>query len=123
MSPQPFRQIEPTPWPSGRGEAVAVIELSPETFAREFGLRFFDGSDNLDLYVAAALRLPSGRQVGLLRHAGNPAPGTELHVDAKDDVVDAIREFIETFGLTADELPWVREDVPMDHLRAAAAGD
>jgi hypothetical protein len=114
-----FTQTEPVPWPSGYGEAAAVVALSPEALATSYGLRFFEGSDNLDDYDAAAIRLQSGRRIGLLRHRGNPSPGTELHADARDDFLDAIREFLDAFELSVDDLVWVRQEVPLDHLRLA----
>lgn len=55
--------------------------------------------------------------MGLLR--GAPAPGTELQLDATDDVLEALREFLDAFDLTADEFTWVRDEVPLDHLRLA----
>lgn len=119
MTANGFHQIEPQPWPSGHGEAVAVLSHSPEALETRYGLRFFAGDDNLDTYAAAAIRLESGRRVGLIRHRGTPALGTELHVDATDDFLEAIREFLDAFDLTADELAWVRDDVPLDHLRLA----
>ena len=119
MSSAPFTQTEPTPWPSGHGEAAAVVARSPEALAARYGLQFFEGNDNLDAYVAAAIRLSSGRRLGLLRHCGNPSPGTELHADARDDFLDAIREFLDAFELSADDLAWVRQEVPLDHLRLA----
>lgn len=119
MSSAKFSQIDPAPWPSGYGGTVAVLSLSSEALASRYGLVFFDGSDNLDAYRAAAIRLESGRQIGLLQHLGAPVTGTELQADAQDDPLEVIREFLDCFGLTADELVWVREEVPLDHLRPA----
>ena len=119
MTTNAFQQTEPQSWPSGHGEAVAILAYSPDTLESRYGLRFFEGDDNLDSYVAAAIRLGSGRRVGLLRHRGTPASGTELRVDATDDFLEAIREFLDAFDLTVDGLRWVRDDVPLDHLRLA----
>jgi hypothetical protein len=83
MNPALFIQTEPTPWPSGHGEAAAVVARSPDELASRYALRFFEGSDNLDAYEAAAIRLASGRRLGLLRHRGSPSPGTELSSDTK----------------------------------------
>jgi len=114
-----FTQTEPTPWPSGYGEVAAVVALSPDALSARYGLRFFEAADNLDAYDAAAIRLSSGRRLGLLRYRGHPSPGTELHADSKDDLLDGIREFLDAFELTADDLLWVRQDIPLDHLRPA----
>lgn len=119
MSSARFSQTDPAPWPGGHGEMVAVLSLSPDALASRYGLAFFDGSDNLDLYRAAAIRLESGRRLGLLRHRGSPAAGAELYAGPGDDFLDAIREFLDCFVLTAADLVWVREDVPLDHLRPA----
>jgi hypothetical protein len=119
MSSAKFSQIDPAPWPSGYGETVAVLSLSSEALASRYGLVFFDGSDNLDAYRAAAIRLESGRRIGLLQHGGAPVAGTELQADTEDDPLEVIREFLDCFGLTAHELVWVREEVPLDHLRPA----
>lgn len=119
MSPGGFAQTEPVPWRSGQGEVVAILGVSTDDFATRYGLEFFDGVDNLDAYAAAVIRLGSGRQVGLMRHFGNPVAGTELHVDSEDDYLGAIREFLDAFELTADALTWVHDEVPVDHLRLA----
>lgn len=116
-----FTQTEPSPWPSGLGEVAAVITLSPEALADIHGLRFFEGSDNLDSYDAAAIRLGSGRRLGLLRHRGSPARGTEVHTDSEDDFVEALREFIDAFELGADDLVWARPEVPLSSLRLTGA--
>jgi hypothetical protein len=116
MSSAKFNQINPVLWPSGYGETVAVLSLSSEALASRYGLVFFDGSDNLDAYRAAAVRLESGRRIGLLQHCGAPVAGTELQADTEDEPLEVIREFLDCFGLTADELVWVREEVPLDHL-------
>src|SRR5215212_6993960 len=101
-----FTQMEPTPWPSGHGAAAAVVALSPGALSARYGLRFFEGNDNLDAYDAAAIRLSSGRRLGLLQYRGTPSPGTELHADSKDDLLDAIREFLDAFDLNASDLVW-----------------
>ncbi|HEX6748382.1 MAG TPA: hypothetical protein VF092_13885 [Longimicrobium sp.] len=122
MSTSPFTQVEPTPWPSGHGDVIAVVRLEPWLFSKAFDISFFDGSDNLDAYTAAAIRLRSGRILGLLRHVGDPSPGTEIHADADDNPLNALREFLDAFDLCADDLRWLRHDVPVDHLRAAEEG-
>jgi hypothetical protein len=119
MSIPAFVQIEPTPWPSRYGEAIAVTPVRPELFSRAFGLAFFEGSDNLDAYEAAAIRLRSGRMLGLRRHAGSPDSGTEVHADMADDFVSALREFLDAFDLSVEDLSWRRDEISVEHLRLA----
>lgn len=119
MTPPAFTQIESTPWPSGYAEAIAVARPQPELFARAFGLTFTKGFDNLDSYEAARLRLRSGRMLGLLRHVGDPGPGTEVYADAGDDFVNALREFLDAFDLSVEDLSWMRDEIPAEQLRLA----
>jgi hypothetical protein len=114
-----FTQTEPAPWLSGQGAAAGVLALSPEALSARYGLRFVESADNLDAYDSAAIRMSSGRRFGLLRYRGSPSRGTEVHADSTDDLLDALREFLDAFELSADDLVWVRQDVPLDHLRLA----
>jgi hypothetical protein len=122
MSTPAFAQVEPTPWPSGYGGAIAVVRIQPDHFSRAFGLSFFSGSDNLDAYEAAAIRLRSGRMLGLLRHVHSPDPGTEVHADAGDDFVGALREFLDAFDLSVEDLSWMRDEIAVEDLRLTAQG-
>ena len=103
-------------------DAIAVVRIQPDHFSRAFGLRFFDGVDNLDAYIAAVIRMRSGRMLGLLRHVGSPDPGTEVHADAGDDFVSALREFLDAFDLSVEDLSWMRDEIPVEDLRLTAQG-
>lgn len=104
-----FEQTGPEPWPSGHGGVLAVLRTTPEELTERFSLRFFGGSDNLDAYDAAAIRLRSGRRLGLLRHRGDPAPGVEVHGDAGDDPEAAVAELLHAFGMPPSWCSWIRE--------------
>jgi hypothetical protein len=121
MSAAAFTQLCSATFPGGYGVAIAVVRSEPEEFSRNFALTFMAGEDNLDYYKAAMLRLTSGRTVMLLRHERAPAPGTEIHADVEDDFVAALREFLEAFDLSADDLTWMRDDIPAEQLRPAEA--
>lgn len=121
MSTPAFEQNEPTPWPSGYGDAIAVVRTQPELFSRTFGLTFSGGSDNLDAYGAAAIHLRLGRVVALLRHLGDWGSGTEVHADTADEFVSALREFLDSFDLSVEDLSWMRDDAA-EHLRLAEKG-
>jgi hypothetical protein len=122
MGTPAFAQVEPTPWPSGYGGAIAVVRVQPDFFSRAFGLSFFSGSDNLDAYYAAAIRLRSGRMLGLTRHVHSPDSGTEVHVDASDDFVSALREFLDAYNFSVDDLSWMRDEIPAEDLRLTTQG-
>lgn len=122
MSTPAFAQVEPTPWPSGCGDAIAVVRVQPDLFSSAFGLTFFSGCDNLDCYNAAAIRLRSGRMLGLLRHVGSADSGTEVHADASDDFVNALREFLDAFDLSVEDLSWMRDEIPVEDLRLTTQG-
>jgi hypothetical protein len=109
-------------WQDRYVDAIAVTRVQPDLFARAFGLTFFDGYDNLDAYMAALIRLRSGRIVALVRHAGTPSPGTEVHVELKDDFVSALREFLDAFDLSVEDLSWTRDEIPVEDLRPTTQG-
>jgi hypothetical protein len=116
-----YQQIQPEPWPSGYGEVIALIEPSPEWLSAQYGLSFFEGTDNLDDYRAAAIQLSSGRIVGILRHVGAPYQGTEVYADAHDDVHDAVRELLQALELSEDVVTWLREAVVVPEQAGAQA--
>jgi hypothetical protein len=116
-----YQQIQPELWPSGYGEVIALIKPSLEWVSAQYGLSFFEGTDNLDDYHAAAIRLPSGRMVGILRHVGAPYEGVEVHADAHDDVHDAVRELLQALELPEDAVAWMREAVAVPETAAAQA--
>jgi hypothetical protein len=122
MSSPAFVQVEPTEVQSRYVDAIAVTSVQPDVFSRAFGLTFFDGFDNLDAYKAALVRLRSGRILGLLRHVGSPDPGTEVHVELDDDFVSALREFLDAFDLSVEDLSWMRDEIRVEDLRLAAQG-
>lgn len=120
MSSPAFVQVEPTELQNRYVDVIAVTRVQPDLFSRAFGLTFFDGFDNLDAYTAALIRLRSGRIVGLVRHAGTPGPGTEVHVELDDDFVGALREFLDAFDLSVEDLSWMRDEIPAEDLRLTA---
>jgi len=122
MSSPAFVQVEPTESQNRYVDAIAVTRVQPDLFSRAFGLTFFDGVDNLDAYKAALIRLRSGRLLGLLRHVGSPDPGTEVHVELDDDFVSALREFLDAFDLSVEDLSWTRDEIPVEDLRLTIQG-
>jgi hypothetical protein len=122
MSSPAFAQVEPKEWQDRYVDAIAVTRVQPELFSRAFGLTFFDGYDNLDAYKGALIRLRSGRIVGLVRHAGTRKPGMEVHVELNDDFVSALREFLDAFDLSVEDLSWTRDEISVDDLRLTAQG-
>lgn len=99
-----------------------MLAASPEWLADRYHLAFFAGSDNLDAYRAAAVRLPSGRRIGLLRHEGAPDGGTEVHADAQDDPAAAVSELLAALGLPPGTCTWIRETPATTSPQRVAAG-
>jgi hypothetical protein len=113
-------QVQPQPWPSGYGEVVAVLDLDLDALAERYALLLYEGTDNLDDYRAAAIQLPSGRRVGLLRHAGAPSDELELYADAHDDPDAATRELLNALELPMSTCSWLRQSVPASAGRPVA---
>ncbi|HEX5869564.1 MAG TPA: hypothetical protein VFY65_04050 [Longimicrobium sp.] len=85
-----------------------MLDVEAESLAARYGLRWFEGTDNLDNYSAALVRLPSGRRIGFARHHGNPERGTEVHADVNEDVDDAVRELLQALDLSRTSVIWMR---------------
>ncbi len=105
-----FQQIQPEPWPSGYGGIIALLDTSPDFLSSRHGLSFFEGTDNLDDYRAAAVQLPSGRRVAIVRHIGAVHPGVEVHADAHDDPAAAVDELLIAFELPRGTCSWLRDE-------------
>jgi hypothetical protein len=102
-------QVQPEPWPSGYGDAVAMLDTPLEVLAERLSLDLFTGDDNLGEYQAAAIQLPSGRIIGLLRHIGGPDGETEVHADSHEEPSEVIRELLESLQMPPSACSWLRE--------------
>lgn len=101
-------QVQPdTTFPSGDSHALAMLRFAPEELAQRYGLRFAEDYDDLGWFKLAAIALPDGSQAWLLRHRGNPAPGTVIYVDANADLRRAKTQLKQVLGLTDDDLVWI----------------
>jgi hypothetical protein len=102
-------QVQPELWPSGYGEVIAMLDVVPELLVDRYGLALFEGTDNLGDYHAAAIRLPSGRLLGLLRHVGAPYEGVEVHADMHEDAHEAVGELLQAMELPDTAVTWIRD--------------
>ena len=95
-------------WPNGIDKAAAILSAEPPELSERHGMNFIADVDSLGSYLAAALRLPSGRLVVLSRHQGDPGTGTSVYVDLLDDADAARRELTQLLGLTDHDFRWMR---------------
>ncbi|HEU0300593.1 MAG TPA: hypothetical protein VFR37_14080 [Longimicrobium sp.] len=114
-----IRQVPPEPWPSGYGEIIAMLKVAPKVLTRRYGLKWFEGTDNLGDYEAVIVRLASGRRLGLAWHHGDPEPGTEVHADLHDDVHGAVRELLHALDLSEHAVTWMRDALPAPEPESA----
>lgn len=105
MTTPAFTQTDRPRWPSGSTEQIAVTRVSPDLLSRAFGLDFQGGSEG------AAIRMGSGRTLRLARRTRGQRSTTEVHADAGDDFVSALREFLDAFDLSAQDLSWMRPEI------------
>ena len=104
----PIVQCEFDKWPSGDDQSIAVLQMEPSDLEERLGLRFAEGTDDLDYFRDAAVSLPSGRRLLLVRYLRNESPGTEVRADANDDAAKARSELAEALG--GDSIfTWVSE--------------
>lgn len=104
-----FVQVDPTPWPSGYGDVLALIDTTASELTSRHSLRFVEGDDDLGPYLAAPIRLGSGRRLGLLQHPGSPAAGVEVHGDSCEDAEDAVDELLKALEMSWDACLWIRQ--------------
>lgn len=114
-----YEQIEPEKWPSGIDRTAAVLGFEPDELAAAHGITFHRDLDDLDDFRFAGLRLPSGRQVVLLRYERNQHPGTGVLIDSRDDPTAALREALHALDLPDAAVTWTPDDVILS--RGAAA--
>jgi hypothetical protein len=105
-----FERVDPWPALSKLREIVGLLRLAPDELRDLYALDFVQDSDDLDYFEASVIRLPSGRLVALLRHRGNPAPGTEILVEASDDRTAARAELLRALNLPLQSLSWSRPE-------------
>ncbi|MBB4681117.1 hypothetical protein [Crossiella cryophila] len=108
MTEPPAKPAEPTavPWPYYEVTAIAVLAIEPHELTTRAGIQFGDHYTDLDNCKATALTLPSGRQVVLLKHRGNPTPGVQLHGDLAKDQDEQLAETVVFLGVPEVEVTW-----------------
>ncbi len=119
----PAQQVRPHDhFPSGDSRALATLRFSPEELAECFELAFEEGFDGLDWFALAAIALPDGSQAWLMRHQGNPEPGTVVYVDADADLDQARAQVVQVLVLSPEDFLWVSPFVASPGPLAVADG-
>jgi hypothetical protein len=93
-------------FPSGDSRPIAVLADEPPALTKRFGLRFYDGLDDLDRFRYAVVDLTDQRQAVLYRYVGDPNPGTVVRIDGNVDPVTARQELTDRLSLSADDILW-----------------
>lgn len=102
------RQVQPHErWPSGDSRAIAVLAAEPDELTARYGMTFEEGADDLDYSRLAALVLADGSQIWLMRHRGNPEPGTVVYADATADANEARRLLAHSLGMYERDFTWI----------------
>lgn len=94
-------------FPSGDGRPLATLRFSPEELATRFGLTFEEDYDDLDWFDLAAIALPDRSQAWLMRHRGNPEPGTTVYVDASAHPARTKELVQQVLGLADEDFCWI----------------
>lgn len=98
-------------WGHELGNPIAVLEAEPDDLARDQGIAFTEGHDDLDSVRIALLKAASGLEYALLRHENAPKPGTE--VVARTTIVQPkrfaadLQELLRYLKLSKAALVWV----------------
>jgi|SRR5579884_405868 len=103
----PIRQVTPHKhFPSRDSRALATLRFSPEELAARYGLEFEEDYDDLDCFKLAAIALEDGNQAWLMRHRGNPEPGTDVYVDSLADLAATREQLERILGVTDADFTW-----------------
>ena len=108
----PVQQVQPHDlFPSGDYRDLAEIGASPDELAARFGLVFAKLLDDLDWFKLAAIALPDGSQLWLIKYRGDQYPGTLVRVDAGADLTQPRDQLAQVLGLTRADFLWVAPEL------------
>lgn len=113
-----FDRFHPTL--GGRAATVGLSPCSPSKpgeLAARYRLVFEEDADDLDTYQLAAIELADASQVWLMRHRGNPTPGTVVYADAHADAERTRRLLADAFGLRKGDFRWVAPPAEVAAMR------
>ena len=89
---------------------IAGLRLLPDEITRRFGITFVDEdlSDGLGPMQGAVIRTDSERRFGLVHYLKAPVKGTGVWTyEHSQDLAEDLRDFLECFGITKDEIIYV----------------
>jgi len=102
------KQVRPhVHFPSGDSRALVELPFEPEELIGRYGISFEERCDDLDTYRLAAIVLPDGSQVWLVRYRGEQDAGTTVYVDAAADLGQAKDLLLQMFALAEEDLRWI----------------
>jgi hypothetical protein len=92
-------------WPALRDlqRTAAHVYLEPDELESRCGIQFTRDYDDLDYFLAAVIRTPSGRLVGLRRYRG-AQPGTEVCIALADSPSLTREELSHLLHLSTDTI-------------------
>jgi hypothetical protein len=93
-------------WGRDLGDPIAVVRLEPGELAKNRGIAFISGHDDLDSLLIALVKATSGREYALVRHDHAPSPGTQIL--SRTQVKDPKRVFVDLLEL----LTYLRVPIP-----------
>ena len=114
-----LRQQPLKEWPKGMLEVAFTVKADFLRLAGERGLEPEYGTDNLDDYDAALVRIDLGRQkhwVGLQAYRGSPSATFNVMVDQlSDELLDFLFNWL---GITSGTLHWTSPEAELKLQRA-----
>lgn len=92
-------------WPSNIGRSVITLNLSPDTLAARYNIKFEEGLDDLDEYQLAALYHPLIGQIWLWKY--NNSLDLDVMVDSLIDPIIAQEIIINLLSLDVSDISWL----------------
>ncbi len=106
MSTKPATAPPETFFRSRDSTPLAVLADEPGDLATRHGLVFAEGLDDLDRFLFAQVVLSDGTSVVLLKHDGDPNPGTVVRMDALGDPMRMRNLLVSALGLGPGDVLW-----------------
>lgn len=104
-----MHQLSLNEWPKGLEEDALQLSLNPEEIARRSNLKFEEGQDSLDAFLAAVVDIGDGKSFAFQRHLHSPTPGTTVLL--RQGSIEELTCLVRLLRLKLSDVTWTAPHV------------